>query len=267
MLGLKYYTYQYYSYQDLEELKSVLKYDSIGEIKFYDDEKIIEYKINRERCLLLGDLIELIKIGFIRFHLGQLLLLFIQLLEKVKNMESHKIEHKYLSLDRIWLKFNNNQYLTIIYKRIEYEIAFTGYNNKFEEDLDTSIRLWDFKIGQQKAYQMGIHHDCATEASGSEDKSIRLWDLKTGQQKTKLDGHSKTVMSVCFSPDGATLASSSCDYSIRLWDTKSGKSIEPADKRYKDLRAQFNTPLSQNNLLQCDIHSFIIFKPTPSKIF
>ncbi|CAD8136064.1 unnamed protein product [Paramecium pentaurelia] len=135
MLGLQYYSYQYYSYQDLQQLKEILAYDSIGEIEFYEDEKVIEYKINRKNCILLSDLIELIKIGFIRFHLGQLLQLFINLLEKVKVMHLKKIEHLYLSLDRIWLKLENNQYLTILYKPIKYDIAFTGYKNIFHENL------------------------------------------------------------------------------------------------------------------------------------
>ncbi|CAD8127278.1 unnamed protein product [Paramecium sonneborni] len=135
MLGLKYDTYQYYSYKDLQQLKEILKYDSIGETKIYEDEKIIEYKINRSKCFLLSDLIELIKIGFVRFHLGQLLILFIMLLEKVKYMRNHNLKHKYLSLDRIWLIFKNNQYLTILYKKVDYQIAFTGYQNEFREDL------------------------------------------------------------------------------------------------------------------------------------
>ncbi|CAD8184322.1 unnamed protein product [Paramecium pentaurelia] len=39
----------------------------------------------------------------------------------------------------------------------------------------------------------------------------------------QLDGHSGTVLSVCFSPDGNTLASGSWDNSIRLWDVKTGQ--------------------------------------------
>ncbi|CAD8203771.1 unnamed protein product [Paramecium octaurelia] len=55
------------------------------------------------------------------------------------------------------------------------------------------------------------------------DNSIRLWNVKTGQQKAMLDGHSDSVLSVCFSPDGTTLASGSEDKSICLWDVKTGQ--------------------------------------------
>lgn len=48
-------------------LNEILKYDSIGEIKLDEDEKIIEYKINRSNCILLSDLIELIVILFLIF--------------------------------------------------------------------------------------------------------------------------------------------------------------------------------------------------------
>ncbi|CAD8208998.1 unnamed protein product [Paramecium pentaurelia] len=99
-------------------------------------------------------------------------------------------------------------------------------------DGDKSIRLWDVKIGQQKAKLEG-HSSCInsicfspdgnTLASGSSDNSIRLWDVKTGQQQAKLDGHCSCINSVCFSPDGNILASGSSDNSIRLWDVKTGQ--------------------------------------------
>ncbi|CAD8175698.1 unnamed protein product [Paramecium pentaurelia] len=81
--------------------------------------------------------------------------------------------------------------------------------------------------------------DLTTLASGSGnynyggiysiDNSIRLWDVKTGKQKAKLDGHTSTVYSVCFSPDGNTLASGSRDKSICLWDVKTKKKISKLD--------------------------------------
>ncbi|CAD8214187.1 unnamed protein product [Paramecium pentaurelia] len=77
-------------------------------------------------------------------------------------------------------------------------------------------------------------------------KSIRLWDVKTGQQKAKLDGHSNTVCSVYFSPDGNTLASGSKDNSIRLWDVKNKHC---SNYRFKEIQVKntrypfFNTPL------------------------
>ncbi|MCA9054362.1 MAG: WD40 repeat domain-containing protein, partial [Planctomycetaceae bacterium] len=55
------------------------------------------------------------------------------------------------------------------------------------------------------------------------DRSIRLWDLETGKQLLKIDGHSDTVESVSFSPDGKAAVSGSVDGTIRFWDLETGK--------------------------------------------
>jgi hypothetical protein len=55
------------------------------------------------------------------------------------------------------------------------------------------------------------------------DRSIRLWDLETGRQLLKIDGHTDTVESVCFSPDGKMAVSGSDDGTIRFWDLETGK--------------------------------------------
>ena len=57
---------------------------------------------------------------------------------------------------------------------------------------------------------------------GEWDDTIRLWDVVTGTHKRTLTGHTDSVWSVAFSPDGGTLASGSRDHTIRLWDVVTG---------------------------------------------
>ena len=47
--------------------------------------------------------------------------------------------------------------------------------------------------------------DGKTLASGSGDNTVRLWDAATGRELARLEGHSDSVFSVAWSPDGATL--------------------------------------------------------------
>ncbi|MEH2189636.1 MAG: ribosome assembly protein 4, partial [Nostoc sp.] len=53
-----------------------------------------------------------------------------------------------------------------------------------------------------------------------EHKENRAFEVNT------LEGHSSTVYSVGFSPDGKTLASGSSDNTIKLWDVSTGKAIK-----------------------------------------
>ena len=63
-------------------------------------------------------------------------------------------------------------------------------------------------------------------ASGSWDKSIRIWDLESRNQIKELKGHSYSVNSASFSPDGKTLASGSSDKTIKIWNLESDSQIK-----------------------------------------
>jgi hypothetical protein len=56
-----------------------------------------------------------------------------------------------------------------------------------------------------------------TLASASRDNTIKLWNLESQKPIATLTGHSDSVWSVAFSPDGNTLASASFDKTIKLW--------------------------------------------------
>jgi WD40 repeat protein len=50
-----------------------------------------------------------------------------------------------------------------------------------------------------------------------------LWDVQTGQCQHTLEGHSGSVGSVVFSPDGSRAASGSADSMVRVWDVQTGQ--------------------------------------------
>jgi WD40 repeat protein len=60
-------------------------------------------------------------------------------------------------------------------------------------------------------------------ASGSGDKTVKLWSVESQKEVTTLQGHSSSVNSVAFSPDGKYLASGSADNTVKLWSIQSKK--------------------------------------------
>ena len=51
---------------------------------------------------------------------------------------------------------------------------------------------------------------------------MRSWDALTGTCTRTLEGHTSSVESVAYSPDGKHLASGSYDETIKIWDTATG---------------------------------------------
>ncbi|KAF9064152.1 WD40-repeat-containing domain protein, partial [Rhodocollybia butyracea] len=56
--------------------------------------------------------------------------------------------------------------------------------------------------------------------------SVRVWDIESGTPVGKpFEGHTYSVWSVAFSPDGRRIVSGSDDQSVRIWDAESGKPV------------------------------------------
>ncbi|KAG2057327.1 WD40 repeat-like protein [Suillus hirtellus] len=59
----------------------------------------------------------------------------------------------------------------------------------------------------------------------SDDHNIRKLQLIDGEELVILRGHTRSVESLCLSPDGCYLVSASDDHSVRIWDLESNQQV------------------------------------------
>jgi WD40 repeat protein len=81
----------------------------------------------------------------------------------------------------------------------------------------------DTQIGSYMSHSL---QTAITSHQSSDDLTIRVWDVATGEVVAgPFMGHTESVFSVAFLPDGKWIASTSSDRSIRVWDAATGEVV------------------------------------------
>ncbi|OGW43713.1 MAG: hypothetical protein A2X57_06355 [Nitrospirae bacterium GWD2_57_8] len=101
-------------------------------------------------------------------------------------------------------------------------------------DLDV-MRIWDVSKGREVwsanerwVSSAAFSPDGRSVLTGSVGQTIKLWDLSTGKEVRTFKGHSSSVTSVVFSPDGRHFLSTAGypDNSTKLWEVSTGRTVK-----------------------------------------
>lgn len=123
-----------------------------------------------------------------------------------------------------------------------YPLAFTPdsqmvvvqiHTRHSEPSIKNVVELWDVKTGVRTQIlheHDNVVYDATTAivsgelqvAVGGQDHQVKIWDAKTGVCLRTLKGHTDSVGSVAFSPNGLQLVSGSHDHTVKIWDSLTG---------------------------------------------
>ena len=93
----------------------------------------------------------------------------------------------------------------------------------------------------------GVQHDQRQPSPSGRKRwvhanEIRLWNLRLGRVQKTLCGHTKSVTSIVFTPDGKLLASGSEDTTIKFWDVATGEEVATLQGHAKRINSLAFTP-------------------------
>lgn len=95
---------------------------------------------------------------------------------------------------------------------------------------------------------VAISDDGLMAITGGDDKSVRVWNFKTGQQIHKLSGHRDRVRAIAISHDGRHVFSGGIDRIIRQWDLTTGLLVKEFRMHKSSIRSIVVLPDNQHIL-------------------
>ena len=90
---------------------------------------------------------------------------------------------------------------------------------------------------------VSLSKDRSRIVSGSVDNTVRVWDAVSGELLNALEGHTKVVMSVSWSPLGDKIVSGSYDNTVRVWDPVSGELLNALERHTDSVLSVSWSPL------------------------
>jgi len=107
--------------------------------------------------------------------------------------------------------------------------------SKFPADTISRLKSGSISLGALTAVlaskassRIAIAPDAHSIAVGGRDMAISIFDLRTAQPLKTLLGHTDSITSLAFTPDGRRLFSGSLDKTVKEWDVAAGTLLRTA---------------------------------------
>ena len=99
---------------------------------------------------------------------------------------------------------------------------------------DWTVKIWDPTDGRQVASLSGVEHGAlAWSPDGRHlafaNREIKVWDAAKAEITSRMEGHTGSVMSLAWHPDGLRLASLGEEHTVKIWDAVAGQEIIAMD--------------------------------------
>lgn len=133
----------------------------------------------------------------------------------------------------------NGSVLAILSDKVVFRDISTGEQIKtLENGFDPSLGFGNFDDGgtgaigsfspdgQRLASTWLVKNTDASSVFENAKGVVILWDVTSGEKIVILEGHSKPITALTYSPDGTLLATGAKDNTIIVWDAKSGNQLK-----------------------------------------